>query len=148
VLFRSGKLEARDVDWKSGAVLEKAGVPVGFHTDDPVTDSRLFIRSAAFAVRAGMTRAGALRGLTLAGAEMLDLQARIGSLDPGKDADFVLLSGDPLSVYTHVLETWVDGVKVFDRENPKDRLWSTGGYGAGNPRAAHLCCFGTWEDAQ
>ena len=143
-----GKLEARDVDWKSGAVLEKVGVPVGFHTDDPVTDSRLFIRSAAFAVRAGMTRAGALRGLTLAGAEMLDLQTRIGSLDPGKDADFVLLSGDPFSVYTHVLETWVDGVKVFDRENPKDRLWSTGGYGAGNPRAAHLCCFGTWEDAQ
>jgi imidazolonepropionase-like amidohydrolase len=143
-----GKLEARDVDWKSGAALEKAGVNVGFHTDDPVTDSRLFLRSAAFAVRAGMSRAAALRGLTLAGAEMLDLQERIGSLEAGKDADFILLSGDPLSVYTHVLETWVDGVKVFDRENEKDRLWSTGGYGAGNPRAAHLCCFGTWEEAQ
>ena len=143
-----GKLEARDIDWKNGVALEKAGVNVGFHTDDPVTDSRLFLRSAAFAVRAGMSRAGALRGLTLAGAEMLDLQERIGSLEAGKDADFVLLSGDPFSVYTHVLETWVDGVKVFDRENEKDRLWSTGGYGAGNPRAAHLCCFGTWEEAR
>ncbi len=143
-----GKIEARDVDWKTGAVLEKAGVPVSFHTDDPVTDSRLFLRSAAFAVRAGMSRAGALRALTLAGAEMLDLQERIGSLEVGKDADFVLLSGDPLSVYTHVLETWIDGVKVFDRENEKDRLWSTGGYGAGHPRAAHLCCFGTWEEAR
>ena len=143
-----GKLEARDVDWKSGVALEKAGVPVGFHTDDPVTDSRLFLRSAAFAVRAGMSRAGALRGLTLAGAEMLDLQERIGSLEAGKDADFILLSGDPFSVYTHVLETYVDGAKVFDRENEKDRLWSTGGYGAGNPRAAHLCCFGTWEEAR
>ena len=143
-----GKLEARDIDWKNGVALEKAGVNVGFHTDDPVTDSRLFLRSAAFAVRAGMSKAGALRGLTLAGAEMLDLQERIGSLEAGKDADFVLLSGDPFSVYTHVLETWVDGVKVFDRENEKDRLWSTGGYGAGNPRAAHLCCFGTWEEAR
>ena len=143
-----GKLEARDVDWKSGAALEKAGVPVGFHTDDPVTDSRLFLRSAAFAVRAGMSRAGALRALTLSGAEMLDLQAQVGSLETGKDADFVVLSGDPFSVYTHVLETFVDGVKVFDRENEKDRLWSTGGYGAGNPRTAHLCCFGTWEEAR
>ncbi|MSU37036.1 MAG: amidohydrolase [Pedosphaera sp.] len=143
-----GKLEARDVDWKNGVALEKAGVPVGFHTDDPVTDSRLFLRSAAFAVRAGMSRAGALRALTLTGAEMLDLRARSGSLEAGKDADFILLSGDPFSVYTHVLETYVDGVKVFDRENEKDRLWSTGGYGAGNPRAAHLCCFGTWEEAR
>ncbi len=143
-----GKIEARDIDWKNAAELEKAGVATGFHTDDPVTDSRLFLRSAAFAVRAGMSREAALRGLTLAGAEMLDLQDRIGSLAVGKDADFVVLSGDPLSVYTHVLETWVDGVKVFDRGNEKDRLWSTGGYGAGNPRSAHLCCFGTWEEAR
>ncbi|MSU64097.1 MAG: amidohydrolase [Pedosphaera sp.] len=141
-----GKLEARDVDWKTGAVLEKAGVLVGFHTDDSVTDSRLFLRSAAFAVRAGMTRAGALKGLTLAGAIMLDLQDRIGSLEPGKDADFILLSGDPLSVYSHVLETWIDGKKVFDRSDEKDRLWATGGHGAGNPRQTPLCCFGTWED--
>ncbi len=139
-----GKLEARDVDWKTGGVLEKAGVLVGFHTDDPVTDSRLFLRSAALAVRSGMSREGALKGVTLAGAELLDLQDRVGSLEAGKDADFIVLSGDPLSVYTHVLETWVEGSKVFDRADPKDRLVATGGYGAGDPRAAHLCCFGTW----
>jgi len=143
-----GKLEARDMDWKTGAVLEKAGALVGFHTDDSVTDSRLFLRSGALAVRAGMTREGALKGLTLAGAQMLDLQERVGSLEAGKDADFIVLSGDPLSAYTHVLETWVEGVKVFDRSDPKDRLLATGGYGAGNPRAAHLCCFGTWGGEQ
>jgi imidazolonepropionase-like amidohydrolase len=137
-----GKLEARDMDWKNGAALEKAGALTAFHTDDPITDSRLFLRSAAFAVRAGMSRQAALAGLTLAGAKMLDLQDRIGSLEVGKDADLVILSGDPLSIYTHILETWVDGKKVFDRADPKDRLWATGGYGAGNPRAAHLCCFG------
>ncbi|MBL9126338.1 MAG: amidohydrolase family protein [Verrucomicrobiales bacterium] len=143
-----GKLEARDVDWKTGAELEKAGVAVGFHTDDPITDSRWFLRSAALAVRAGMSRDGALRGLTSVGAEILDLADRVGSLEPGKDADLVVLSGDPLSVYTRVLETWVEGEKVFDRSDPKDRLVATGGFGAGNPRAAHLCCFGTWGGAE
>lgn len=137
-----GKLEARDVDFKTGAVLEKAGVLVGFHTDDPVTDSRLFLRAGALAVRAGMSRPGALKGMTLAGARMLDLQDRVGSLEPGKDADFIILSGDPFSVYTQVLETWIEGRRVFNREDPKDRLYATGGPGAGNPRQAHLCCYG------
>jgi len=141
-----GKLEARDADWRTPAVLENAGVVVGFHTDDPITDSRLFLRSAAYAVRAGMSRAGALKGLTLANAVILDLQDRVGSLEPGKDADFILLSGDPLSVYGHVLETWVEGTKVFDRSDPKDHLMAVGGFGAGEPRKAHLCCFGTEED--
>ena len=137
-----GKLEARDMDWKTAGVLERAGVLVGFHTDDPVTDSRLFMRSAALAVRAGMTRAGALRALTQAGAKMLDLEERTGTLATGKDADFLILSGDPLSVYTHVEQTWVEGAKVFDRTDPKDAVIAEGGYGAGNPRAANLCCFG------
>ncbi len=141
-----GKLEARDVDWKTGGVLERAGVPTAFHTDDPVTDSRLFLRSAAFAVRAGMSRKAALEGLTLVPARMLDLEDRLGSLEVGKDADFIVLSGDPLSVYTKVLETWVEGVLVFDRNRDKDRLWATGGYGAGRPRAAQLCCFNEFEE--
>ncbi len=136
-----GKLEARDMDWKTGGVLERAGVVVGFHTDDYVTDSRLFLRSAALAVRAGMTRSGALRAVTKTNAVMMDMDDKVGSLEPGKDADFIVLSGDPLSVYTRVLETWVEGKKVFDRSDPKDRLVATGGYGSGNPRAAHLCCF-------
>jgi imidazolonepropionase-like amidohydrolase len=137
-----GKIEARDIDFKTAAVLEKAGVVTGFHTDDPITDSRLFLRSAALGVRGGMTRPGALKALTLAGASMLDLEDRVGSLEAGKDADFIVLSGDPLSVYTHVEQTWVEGRKVYDRSDPKDRLWSTGGPGAGKPRADQACCFG------
>jgi imidazolonepropionase-like amidohydrolase len=143
-----GKLEARDADWKTPVVLEKAGVLVGFHTDDPITDSRLFLRSAACALRAGMSRQGALAGVTLANARILDLQDRVGSLETGKDADFIVLSGDPFSVYTHVLETWVEGQKVFDRSLPQDHLWATGGFGAGNPRKLQLCCFGDQEDVR
>ncbi len=141
-----GKLEARDMDWKTAGVLERAGVLVGFHTDDPVTDSRLLLRSAGLAVRAGMSRNGALQAVTLAGARMLDLEKNVGTLEVGKDADFLILSGDPLSVYTHVEETWVEGTRVFDRSDPKDALLATGGVGAGNPRAAVLCCFGNGGD--
>lgn len=133
-----GKLEAVDLSLKTAAVLDRAGVLVGLHTDDYITDSRLFLRSAGLAVRGGLPRDKALAAVTLANARMLHLQDRIGSLEPGKDADFIVLSGDPLSVYTHVEQTWVEGVKVFDRSNPEDRLYAVGGYGAGDPGAIHL----------
>ena len=123
-----GKLEAIGLSFESGAALEKAGALVGFHTDDRITDSRFFIRSAGLAVRAGMSREKALEALTIAGARMLDLEKRVGSLAAGKDADFLVLSGDPLSLDTHVEQTWVEGKKLFDRSDPKDRAYATGGY--------------------
>ena len=133
-----GKLEAKDTTLANAAALEKAGVLVGFHTDDPITDSRLLIRSAGLAVRAGMSREKALYGLTMANARILELQDRVGSLEAGKDADFILLSGDPLSVYTHVMETWIEGSKVFDRSDPKDYLYAVGGYGASHDQGGLL----------
>jgi imidazolonepropionase-like amidohydrolase len=136
-----GKLETVDTKFDNGAALEKAGALVGFHTDDGITDSRWFLRSAGLAVRTGMSREKALYGMTMANAIMLDLQDRIGSLEAGKDADFIVLSGDPLSVYTHVLQTWVDGKKVFDRADPKDHLIAVGGVGAGNDGMMHLDCL-------
>jgi cytosine/adenosine deaminase-related metal-dependent hydrolase len=87
-----------------------------------------------------MSREKALESLTLAGATMLGLGDRIGSLDVGKDADLVVLSGDPLSTRTKVLETWVEGKKVFDRDDPDDRLFAVGGYGASRDQTAHACC--------
>jgi len=123
-----GKLEAVNLIYKTGAELEKAGVDVAFHTDDWINDSRLFIRSAAFGVRAGMSEEKALESLTLAGARMLGLEERIGSLEAGKDADFIILSGDPFSIYTNVEQTWVEGEKVFDLSNPDDYKYHTGGY--------------------
>jgi imidazolonepropionase-like amidohydrolase len=139
-----GKLETVDIDFRNGAALEKAGALVGFHTDDSITDSRWFLRSAGLAVRAGMSREKALYALTMAGALILDLQDRVGSLEVGKDADLIILSGDPLSVYTHVLETWVEGKKVFDRTDPKDYLYAVGGKGATDDEAGHddeIHCF-------
>jgi imidazolonepropionase-like amidohydrolase len=123
-----GKPETIRLSMSCPARLEKAGVKVAFNTDDPITNSRLLLRSAALAVRGGMSEDAALKGLTIYPAEMLDLQSRVGSLEPGKDADFIVLSGAPLSVYTHVLETWIEGEKVFDRSNPLDLRYATGGF--------------------
>jgi imidazolonepropionase-like amidohydrolase len=135
-----GKQEALDLSFGTGAALERAGVRVALHTDDAITDSRLFLRSAGFAVRGGMSRAGALEAVTLAGAEMLGLAERVGSLAAGKDADLCVLDGDPLSVYSLVLETWVEGVRVFDLARPEDRLLSLGGPGAGDENFGRSCC--------
>ncbi|HSL88913.1 MAG TPA: amidohydrolase family protein, partial [Ignavibacteriaceae bacterium] len=123
-----GKLEAVNLIYKTGAVLEEAGVDVAYHTDDGITDSRFFLRSAAFGVRAGMSYNKSIEALTLAGARMLGLEDRVGSLEKGKDADFIILSGDPLSLYTKVEQTWVEGEKVFDINDPESRKYSLGGY--------------------
>ena len=93
----------------------KAGVRIAFNTDDPVTESRFFLRTAALAVRGGLPPEQALEAHTIRGAEMLHLEGRVGSIEPGKDGDLVLLSGDPFSVYTKVLATWIEGELVFDR---------------------------------
>lgn len=129
-----GKLEAMESRLETPGLLEQAGVLTSLHSDDGVIDSRMLFRSAGIAVRAGMSRDGALRALTINGARQLGLDDRVGSLERGKDADFLVLSGDPLSTYTHVLETWVEGTKLFDRRTKEGRLMAEGGYGGGSPR--------------
>jgi len=123
-----GKLEAVDLRPTNGRELEKYGANVAFHTDDGISDSRFFIRQAAFSVKEGMSKKAAIEALTIAGARMLDLDDRIGTLENGKDADFIILSGDPFSVYTLVEQTWVEGNKRFDLANPADKSFATGGY--------------------
>ena len=131
-----GKLETIDLRMDNAAILERAGVLVSIHSDDAIVDSRMLLREAGLAVRGGMSRDGALRALTINGAKQLRLDKRVGSLEAGKDADFLVLDGDPLSTYTHILETWVEGAKLFDRSRPEDLLMATGGYGAGSPMDA------------
>ena len=127
-----GKLEASRYRLDYGATLERAGVLVAIHTDDFVTPSRLFLRSGALAVRGGMSEAGALRALTLNPARMMRLDERIGSIEVGKDADLVLLSGPPFALDTQVLETWIEGKRVFDRRDPLQRRYATGGFAVGD----------------
>ena len=140
-----GKLEAMHLELSNAKALEDAGVRVAFHTDDYITDSRLFMRMAALGVRAGMSRDVALRALTLEPARMLDIEDRAGSLEKGKDADFVVLSGDPFSVYTRVEQTWVEGQKRFDLTSPDDAEVAAGGFGALTPSNSELEFHGYGE---
>ncbi|PWN07759.1 amidohydrolase family protein [Rhodohalobacter mucosus] len=133
-----GKLEAINLLNINGKALEDAGAPVAYHTDDPIVDSRFFLRSAALGVNEGMSRQKALEAVTIAGARLLDLDHRVGSLEPGKDADFIILNGDPFSVYTHIEQTWIEGEKAWDRSNPDDKVYATGGYDIFRHNATHV----------
>jgi imidazolonepropionase-like amidohydrolase len=128
-----GKMETAALLEENAAVLEKAGVMVAINTDDFITESRFFLRTGAIAVRGGMSEDTALRAQTINPAKMLHLDDRLGSLEKGKDADFVILSGSPYSIYTHVLETYIDGVQVFDRSKHKDWTYQAGGFAVADP---------------
>lgn len=124
-----GKAEVVNFIEECGAELHQAGIKVLVNTDDPVTESRFFLRTAAVTVRGGLPEQEALRAVTLYPAQAMHLNHRLGSLEKGKDADFVVLSGPPFSVYTRVLETYIDGRKVFDLNDASQRPYQTGGWG-------------------
>jgi len=130
-----GKLETAALLEENAAILDKAGIKVAINTDDFITESRFFLRTGAIAVRGGMPEDHALRALSLHPAQMLHLEDRLGSLAKGKDADFVVLSGAPFSVYTQVLETYIDGVRVFDRSQQKQWAYQAGGFALADPSA-------------
>ena len=130
-----GKAEVVDFVEQCGAEMAEAGIKVLVNTDDPVTESRFFLRTAAIAVRGGLAPDVALRAITRHPAEVMRLDHRIGSLEKGKDADFVVLSGDPFSIYTRVLETYIDGKRVFDLADDRQRLFQTGGFAVAKSRS-------------
>ena len=123
-----GKAEIMGLVEENAAALVKAGVRVCVNTDDYITESRFYLRTAAIAARGGLSTAEALRTVTSTAADVLHLGHRVGTLEPGKDADFVVLSGDPLAISTKVLATYIDGVKVFDAADPRQRAYRDGGF--------------------
>jgi len=131
-----GKLEAVNLQFETAKVLVDAGVVVAIHTDDWITDSRFLFRCAALAMRAGLSEEDAIKVLTINGAKMLEIDDRTGSIEEGKDADFLILSGNPFSLYTHVEQTWIDGENVFNRDNEEDYKYAVGGFNV-YPSAGH-----------
>jgi imidazolonepropionase-like amidohydrolase len=123
-----GKAEVIEMLESTALRLTKAGVKVHVNTDDPVTESRFLLRTAAITVRGGLDEQTALKAVTIYPAQALRVDDHVGSLEKGKDADFVVLSGEPFSVYTRVLQTFIDGKRVFNLEDPKERLYQTGGF--------------------
>lgn len=96
--------------------LAELGGSVSFHQDHLDGPQYWLRQTAALFVRKGMPEADALRALTLEPARIFDLDDRIGSLDVGKDADFLLLDGPPLDWESRVRRVYIEGVEVFRME--------------------------------
>ena len=111
------KLEYRNHDVRNAAILSKSGVKVALGVSGRDGASSKFIASAAaIATANGMDRDAALRAITLTPAEILGVANRIGSLEAGKDADIIILSGHPLDTSTKVEMVLIDGKTVYERK--------------------------------
>lgn len=93
--------------------LAALGGSVSFHQDHPDGPQYYLRESAALFVRRGMPEADALRALTINPATLFGLQDRIGSLEPGKDADLIILGGPPLDAESRVQRVFIEGVEVY-----------------------------------
>jgi imidazolonepropionase-like amidohydrolase len=113
LIVSRSKVEVRDRSLRAPGILDRAGVPVSIITDHPVVPIEYLITQVALAVREGLDREAGLRAVTLNPAAVLGVQDRVGSLTPGKDADVVLWSGDPLELQSRVLRVWLDGREVY-----------------------------------
>ncbi|HUF27475.1 MAG TPA: amidohydrolase family protein [Gemmatimonadaceae bacterium] len=116
--WSSFKIEAYDGTTWNARVLRDAGVLTSLHSDNSQISSRMNWEAAKM-LRTGLTPEEALALVTINTAKILGIDQRVGSLEAGKDADFVLWSGDPLSTSSKAEQTWVDGRRYFDLEEDR-----------------------------
>jgi imidazolonepropionase-like amidohydrolase len=109
------KIEAYDATKYNARILMEAGVTVSLHSDDAQISSRMNWEAGKL-LRTGLTEEQALSTVTIDAARVIAIDDRVGSLEPGKDADFVIWSGDPLSQFTRAEQTWIDGRRYFSLE--------------------------------
>lgn len=108
------KMEVWGLKQTTPGVLEKAGVPVCL-TADGGWDTQWLPTYAGIIVRHGMSEKSALEAITIRPARVMGLQDRVGSIEPGKDADFAIFDGNPLCNFTECRMTIIDGQVVSDK---------------------------------
>jgi imidazolonepropionase-like amidohydrolase len=113
-LFTSrSKVELRSRSLANPGRLAAAGITIAITTDHPVVPIHFLIHQASLAVKEGLEADAALRAVTINPARILGVDDRIGSLEPGKDADLVIWSGDPLEVTSRAERAYQDGRQVY-----------------------------------
>ncbi|MDA8015975.1 MAG: amidohydrolase family protein [Thermoanaerobaculia bacterium] len=110
------KYEVIDAIPHNGAIMWDRDVLVSFNSDSGELARRLNLEAAKAVRWGGVPEVEALKFVTLNPAKQLQIDKWVGSLEPGKHGDFVIWSGHPLSTYSRVEQTWVDGRKYFDRQ--------------------------------
>ena len=109
------KFEVYDAIPYNGAIMHNAGVVVSFNSDDSELGRHLNHEAAKAVKYGGVAPTEALKFVTLNPAKQLRISQYVGSLEAGKQADFVIWSGPPLSIFSRCEQTWIDGMKYFDR---------------------------------
>src|SRR5258706_6456068 len=115
------KFEVYDAIPYAGSIMRERGVTVSFNSDSSDLARRLYTEAAKAVKFGGTPEIEALKFVTINPAKQLHIDARVGSLEPGKDADFVIWSKSPLDSTTVCLQTWIDGKKYFDRSLAAER---------------------------
>ena len=110
----SKRVETKNAGLGNAAALVAAGIKTAIAAEDAlgIGAQEELPLSAALAAKGGLDRAAALRAVTLTAAEVLGVAGRVGSLEPGKDADIVILDGDPFDYRTRVVRVFIDGQTV------------------------------------
>ena len=106
------KMEAYDATAYNARVLMEAGVTTSLHSDNSEIASRMNWEAGKL-LRTGLTEEQALSTVTIQSARAIAIDDRVGSLEPGKDGDFVVWNGNPLSQFTRPEQTWLDGRRYF-----------------------------------
>ena len=110
------KYEVVDAIPYNGTLMANAGVTVSFNSDSDELARRMNLEAAKAVKYGGLDEAEALKLVTINPAKQLKIDDEVGSLEVGKDADFAIWSGHPLSTYSICEETWLDGKKYFSLE--------------------------------
>ncbi|HUH12100.1 MAG TPA: amidohydrolase family protein [Longimicrobiales bacterium] len=111
--WSSFKVEAYDATTYNARILTEAGVLTSLHSDNSAIASRMNWEAGKM-LRTGMGEEDALALVTSSTARIMGIDDKVGSLEAGKDADFVIWSGHPLSQFTRAEQTWIDGRRYFD----------------------------------
>ncbi len=116
-LTSRNKIEVQNVAFKTAGVLARAGALVAITTDHPVSQIQTLPLCAGMAVKSGLPMEEGLRAITVNAARICGVSDRMGTLEPGKDADVAIFSGNPMEVFTRTLYTIIDGRVVYEAED-------------------------------
>jgi imidazolonepropionase-like amidohydrolase len=117
------KFEVNDAIPYNAALLNEVGILTGINSDDAEMGRRLNQEAAKTIKYGGVSEIDAIKMVTINPAKILHIDKQTGSIAVGKDADLVLWNGDPLSIYSTVIYTWVDGKIYFSKT--EDLAWQT-----------------------
>ncbi len=115
LLMSRAKMELLQVSLANPGILAKAGVKVAIQCDT-TANTRWLALHAGIAVREGMPEDAAWRSITINPAEILGIDSRLGSIEPGKDADLVIWSGHPFETLTVAEKVFIEGEPIFERK--------------------------------